>query len=96
MKTLSIFLILILGFYNCQTTVIQINPGVEITNAVPEQKKRYGTVGFGYFDITKENESKCGQNVRKVVIQRDWLDCVIHTLIGGIYTSRSVEVYCGE
>ena len=96
MKKIIFLLLLILVVSNCQTTVIQIQPGVEIANASPNQKKRYGTIGFGYIEVNKQNPSNCGQNVRKVVIQRDWLDCIIHTLIGGIYTTRSVDVYCGE
>jgi hypothetical protein len=94
--TITLFAILITLLTNCQTVVIQINPGVEIKNAAPNQKKRYGTVGFGYIDITKDNDSACGQNVRKIVIERDWLDCIVHFFIGGLYTTRSVDVYCGD
>lgn len=83
-----------LGFLvNCQTTVIQINPSSEQT-AQPTGKVRYGSAVLGNIDITKNYESPCGQNVNKVVIRRDLIDSIIHFAIGGIYTTRSVEVYC--
>ncbi len=96
MKTMILQLLLAFGILvlsHCQTTIIQINPSSE-PMIQPTGKVRYGSAAFGYIDISKNYESPCGQNVNQVVIRRDWLDSVIHFAIGGIYTTRSVEVYC--
>lgn len=96
MKRSLFILFFILGifiFSNCQTTVIQISPSSEPLGK-PTSKVRYGSAAFGYIDVTKNYESPCGQNVNQIVIQRDWVDSLIHFAIGGIYTTRSVDVYC--
>lgn len=87
------FVLMSIVLSNCQTTVIQINPSSE-PMIQPSGKVRYGSAAFGYIDVTKNYESPCGQNVNQVVIRRDWLDSLIHFAIGGIYTTRSVDVYC--
>lgn len=94
MKNLIWITIIVFFTFNyCQTTVIKINPSSEPIKEATG-KVRYGSAVFGNIDITKNYESPCGQNVNQVVIRRDFLDSLIHFAIGGIYTTRSVEVFC--
>jgi len=91
----TVFLSL-LFLVQCQTSVVNFGqPGVgdEPTAAVDQ---RYGSVIAGLIPVSSPAEHSCDQNPRRVVITRDWIDFAIHFWVGGIYTTRTVELYCAS
>lgn len=63
----------------------------------PNKPQIFRSTWFTFAD-EKEKHKKpvCTKNVDVVVITPDALDVVIHTLIGGITSTRSVLIYCNK
>ncbi|MDH5655561.1 MAG: hypothetical protein OEZ34_06605 [Spirochaetia bacterium] len=72
---------------------IEKNPGGVVLN----QSEKFPSMWFGIKALKKPVEPSCAeeQKVEKVIYKTDLLDNVIHFLIGGIYTRRTIEIYCG-
>ena len=60
------------------------------------QTVSFSSVGFGIHPLTAPVRPMCnqGQVLKKINFEMNKIDSVIHFLIGGIYTSRHVNVYC--
>jgi hypothetical protein len=60
------------------------------------QSVNFASVGLGIYPISRPVHPVCsqGQILDYVAFEMDLLDSVLHFVIGGIYTSRKVRVYC--
>lgn len=100
MKSIYIFLVIFFSLFilNCQTTEIIFSNN--IANEAPDrketEKQTYASLGLGIYEYTKPKEASCGNDVEKLIIKRNAVDATIYFLIGGIYTQRSIYVYCKD
>ncbi len=86
----------------CVRTVIRLDPDKQAVAAdIPKDRRisaRYGAMGLGIYDFSRpeKNAAKiaCPRETRFVLIERDWLDILMHASVGGVYTTRSVSAAC--
>lgn len=100
------FIILLLFLFQCQSTEVVFDS--TILSPIEQSKYsdksnmantnttsvRYGSVVFGYFEVTNPVATPCNYETKSIVMQKEFLDGVIHFFIGGIYTTRMVYIYC--
>ncbi|PJZ71487.1 hypothetical protein CH373_03080 [Leptospira perolatii] len=93
--------ILIFLVLNCHSTaVIYKEPVIPVANtekhSPPEEKLNQGSYVFGIYPSSPAQEISCpgGANYPEVVMTTGVWDSVIHILIGGVYTRKTVEIYC--
>ena len=95
---LTVWLIIFL-FFSCQTTVIQFQKG-EVDGSAPDFSQQYASMWLGIQEKSKPEKIPCKrigrreQQVKQAVFRRTPMDALLHFLIGGIYTRRTVEVKC--
>ncbi len=99
LKLAGILTVLFLSclFSGCQTTTIvfdTVKPAP--LKLLPDNERRYASMALGIYELSKPETATCSDVPAKVVIRRNVVDALIHATIGGIYTTRSIEVYCGE
>ena len=101
LKKIFISLVLVLfvtAGANCHKTTIKVKPQQHpdyIREAKLEKKVRYKSLFLGVKELSTAEPEQCPENrAETVIIKRDLIDSVIHVLIGGVFTTRSVELYC--
>lgn len=92
LKLISL-LLLVSSLSFCQTLIIHYDDTTGRPANTPQHKKRYATTLLGFVDISRGYNSECDQ-VKEVVIRRDFLDASIFFLINLLFTTRSIEVHC--
>ncbi|MCW7462161.1 LIC_10461 domain-containing protein [Leptospira limi] len=98
MKWITIFSILFF-FGRCHTTVIKIQKSeLDINKMELKQNQTHqASLVFGYTEVSDPSKSNCrNEKTKAIVLHRDWKDKLIHVLIGGIYSSKSISIYCDE
>ncbi|MCG6169236.1 hypothetical protein LFX25_15430 [Leptospira sp. FAT2] len=82
----------------CHNTTLQIynSPGAA---SFPDETKadqtyKQGGYAVGLIESFDTPEVKCQEGKPRILIQRNFWDNVIHWTIGGIYTRRTVQVFC--
>lgn len=89
---LSLGLALLLGACNTTTLLQSSNSSPDL---LPVESNTTRSVVMGYFEVGDVNVARCPEgNLSRIRIQRGFLDSVIHILVGGIYSTRTQEVYC--
>ena len=95
----TIFLfIFILFFSNCQTTEIileQEGAEIDVDEAPINEQHKYVSLALGVYEYSKAIEPACS-NVQKILIKRNIPDAVFYFFLGGIYTPRTIYLYCKE
>lgn len=92
-----IFLILvILTTEVCYKTTLKI---YDTTNSLsskskPEKTFKQGSYLFGIIDAFETPKIQCAEGNPEILILRNFWDNVIHWTIGGIYTQRTVQIFC--
>ena len=89
--------IIIIGLTGCLNTVVTLNSSPKEEKYA--KKIMYPSLGLGMIELNRYQSmiSECKDTgVNTVHIYRTALDSTIHFLIGGIYTSRSVDIHCGK
>lgn len=59
-----------------------------------ETTERSYSVGLGYWSVGAAPTADCAGGVERVRMQRGVLDSIVHTVIGGLLSTRSVTIYC--
>ncbi|MGJ4752538.1 hypothetical protein CH370_10905 [Leptospira kmetyi] len=82
----------------CHNTTLQIHenqiqPSFS-AESKPDQTFKQGGYLVGLIDAFETPEISCPEGKPQILIQRNVLDNVIHWTIGGIYTRRTVQVFC--
>ncbi|MBW0432620.1 LA_3781 family PerA/PerB upregulated protein [Leptospira yasudae] len=82
----------------CHNTTLQIYNTSEAV-AFPVETKadqtyKQGGYAVGLIESFDTPEVKCQEGKPQILIQRNFWDNVIHWTIGGIYTRRTVQVFC--
>ncbi|TGM53177.1 LA_3781 family PerA/PerB upregulated protein [Leptospira adleri] len=94
--TVSFFLF-VLG---CHNTTLQIYPNqIPIANPTQEKPEATFTQGgylVGMIENFKTPEIRCREGKPQILIQRNLMDSFLHWTIGGIYTRRTVQVFCNK
>jgi hypothetical protein len=106
-RYLVILLFLSLSFLfhsGCQSVQIEWeNPNLE-SNSVeardlgslpPHDTGAQGSLVLGYFPVSDPVLSTC-MEPKRVVIYRNYLDLTIHFFVGGIYTTRRIDIQCPQ
>lgn len=82
----------------CHNTTLQIHdsqtPLAFPVESKPDQTFKQGGYLVGLIDAFETPEIRCAEGKPQIHIQRNVLDNVIHWTIGGIYTRRTVQVFC--
>ncbi|PJZ58796.1 LA_3781 family PerA/PerB upregulated protein [Leptospira barantonii] len=82
----------------CHNTTLQIHenqsPLKFPAESKPDQTFKQGGYLVGLIDSFETPEVRCTEGKPQILIQRNFLDNVIHWTIGGIYTRRTVQVFC--
>ncbi|EMY79512.1 hypothetical protein LEP1GSC060_2442 [Leptospira weilii serovar Ranarum str. ICFT] len=60
----------------------------------PDQTFKQGGYLFGLIDAFETPKIRCAEGKPEILIRRNFSDNVIHWTIGGIYTQRTVQVFC--
>lgn len=98
MKKTAIILLSVFISLGCMNTIVYYKKPTDDPKAKIKENKnvRYQSVGLGMYELKKPvtPNSDCKNGVDHIHIQRDWLDSITHFLIGGLYTSRSIKLYC--
>jgi hypothetical protein len=66
----------------------------EAARTVAEHSANQGSVVAGLITVSDPARADCADGLERVTIRRGPLDTVVHIFVGGIYTSRTVEVRC--
>lgn len=61
-----------------------------------EISQKYGTLIWGKFEASSPREVSCQNGIKPIVIKRTIFDFIVHYLVGGIYTARSIEAECNK
>ncbi|AOP35306.1 hypothetical protein A0128_16520 [Leptospira tipperaryensis] len=89
------FLLFALG---CHNTTLQIYPNqtpiMNPTHEKPEITYTQGGYLVGMIENFKTPEVHCKEGKPQIFIQRNLMDSILHWTIGGIYTRRTVQVFC--
>ncbi|PKA06368.1 hypothetical protein CH375_00165 [Leptospira ellisii] len=82
----------------CHNTTLQVSHTKEFDipaqNAVPEDEFKQGGFLAGLIEAFSAPEAKCASGKPIIQIRRDFMDNVIHWTIGGVYTRRTVRIFC--
>ncbi len=93
--SVHIFFIFTIG---CHNTTLKIYPNqTPILNPVrekPDLTYKQGGYLVGMIENFKIPEIHCKEGRPQILIQRNLMDSILHWTIGGIYTSRTVQVFC--
>ncbi len=79
---------------NCHVLVVNTENKKYYSQNNEEVFQKYGTVIWGKFEVSNPRELSCQEGIRSIVIQRTIFDFIIHYIIGGIYTARTIEAKC--
>ncbi|WP_061222630.1 LA_3781 family PerA/PerB upregulated protein [Leptospira weilii] len=60
----------------------------------PEQAFKQGGYLFGMINAFETPKIQCAKGKPEILILRNFWDNVIHWTIGGIYTQRTVQIFC--
>ncbi|EMJ93206.1 LIC_10461 domain-containing protein [Leptospira alstonii] len=87
--------------FTCYRTTLQVMPGnkLEPVSSVPEleQEFKQGNWILGLFPAFEPPLlNLCTNGKPQLKIQRGILDHLIHWTIGGLYTVRTVQIYCSK
>lgn len=96
MKKFMIIVIVFI-FLQCHTTVIRLkNSDIDKKELELKQNQTHQiSLALGYYEFSEPMKSTCGkEKTNAVVIHRDWKDKIIHILIGGVYSTKSVSIVC--
>lgn len=93
---LALLTALLIVLSACQTSVVTFGEPMVGDPNEPAFVQRYGSVVAGILAISSPQRHSCDNTPRRVVITRDWIDMAIHFWIGGLYTTRSVKLYCAS
>jgi hypothetical protein len=92
MRFLGLLIIFIGLLANCNRTTL-IN--TKSIGEKPNETSKTKAVGLGYYEIGDANVAFCPEGrISRIEIKRNRTDAIIHILAGGIYTTRTQEVYC--
>ncbi|AVV50129.1 MULTISPECIES: LA_3781 family PerA/PerB upregulated protein [Leptospira] len=98
MKSIKIiFLILVtLTTEVCYNTTLQVydTPNFPSSKSEPERTFKQGGYLFGVIDAFETPKIQCSEGKPEILILRNFWDNVIHWTIGGIYTQRTVQIFC--
>jgi outer membrane protein OmpA-like peptidoglycan-associated protein len=86
---ISIFFLL-----RCHVLVIDMENKGFYPQLNKEVSQKYGTVLWGKYEVSKPREISCQNGIQSIIIQRTLFDFVVHYVIGGLYTMRSVDATC--
>ncbi|WP_061249616.1 LA_3781 family PerA/PerB upregulated protein [Leptospira alstonii] len=80
----------------CYNTTLQIHntPHSLSVESEPDQTFKQGGYLFGLIDAFETPKIQCAEGKPEILIRRNFWDNVIHWTIGGIYTRRTVQVFC--
>ncbi|MBM9579260.1 hypothetical protein JWG45_19115 [Leptospira sp. 201903070] len=96
-KRISILSFFLFGL-GCHNTSLQIYPNqTPILNPIrekPETTYIQGGYAVGLIENFKAPEVHCKEGKPQIFIQRNLMDSILHWTIGGIYTRRTVQVFC--
>jgi len=97
LAVLIVAIVILCAFSSCQTTTVVFNENEPLP--MPEQlnvQQRYSSLALGIIELSDPQTTTCPpeKNVSRVVVHRGFIDLLIHASIGGIYTTRTIEVYC--
>ncbi|WP_442915975.1 LIC_10461 domain-containing protein [Leptospira sp. GIMC2001] len=88
--TLLIFATLL----QCNRTTINFQKSPKDQNLQESSLKTYSYV-IGYLELGQTKTTNCDSSkLSRVVMERNWLDTVIHFAIGGFVTTRTTTVTC--
>jgi hypothetical protein len=92
MRILGLFTLLILSFANCNKTTLINTKSIAET---PNETSKTHSIILGYYEIGKPNTAFCPEGrISRIEIKRNLKDAIIHILVGGVYSTRTQEVYC--
>ncbi|PJZ71489.1 hypothetical protein CH373_03095 [Leptospira perolatii] len=98
-KTLALFSCLILTL-NCHTTVV-VHKESGTPDSVskeqtfsPDRTFRQGSYLVGIYPSESAPDISCPSGTPEVKMITSFRDALMHVLIGGVYTTKTVEVYC--
>lgn len=84
--------------FDCHNTTLQIyqnqTPILNPTQEKPEATFIQGGYLVGMIENFKPPEIHCKEGKPQILIQRNLMDSFLHWTIGGIYTRRTVQVFC--
>jgi outer membrane protein OmpA-like peptidoglycan-associated protein len=79
---------------NCHVLVVNMENKKYYPEKDYEVFQKYGTVIWGKFEVSSPKELSCQEGIRSITIQRTVFDFIVHYIIGGIYTARTIEATC--
>lgn len=92
MRILGLFTLLILSLASCNKTTLINTRSIGET---PNETSKTHSIILGYYEIGKSNTAFCPEGrISRIVIKRNLWDSVVHILVGGVYSTRTQEVYC--
>lgn len=79
----------------CQTTIIRVEGQMEVDESrTPDAQEQYESVVLGIVELSEPMEAHCQTATDKVVMRMDPMDSLIHFFLGGVYSTRTISVYC--
>ncbi|TQE73267.1 LA_3781 family PerA/PerB upregulated protein [Leptospira noguchii] len=90
------FVFITLTTIHCYNTTLQIHDSQYFTTAESEPEQTYKQGGYllGLINSFDTPEIQCSEGKPEILILRNVWDNVIHWTIGGIYTQRTVQIFC--
>ncbi|MFA4795104.1 LA_3781 family PerA/PerB upregulated protein [Leptospira kirschneri] len=90
------FALITLTMINCYNTTLQIHDTKYSITAGTEPEQTYKQGGFllGLINTFDTPEVRCPEGEPEILISRNFWDNLIHWIIGGIYTQRTVQIFC--
>ncbi len=90
---------MILLFTACHTTIIETDSysnekTSHTVKELPTYEKTYVSLGLGIYEFSDPDYIPCPEGATSVKFQRTLLDFLIHVSLGGIVTTRHVQVFC--
>lgn len=100
----ALIALVLAGAVSCHTTIIETNPQspegpenqVAEDGKAPDYEETYISLGLGIYEYSEPDYVPCPGGVKSVKMERNVLDTVIHFFVGGIYTTRHVQVVCNK
>ncbi|TGK34396.1 hypothetical protein EHQ12_16775 [Leptospira gomenensis] len=84
--------------WTCHNTTLQISHTKEFDipaqNEIPNEEFKQGGLLAGLIETFSSPEAKCASGKPLIQIRRDFMDNLIHWTIGGVYTRRTVRIFC--
>ncbi|WP_061260315.1 LA_3781 family PerA/PerB upregulated protein [Leptospira interrogans] len=90
------FALITLIMINCYNTTLQIHDKKYsiAAESEPEQTYKQGGLLLGLINTFDTPEVQCPEGKPEILISRNFWDNLIHWIIGGIYTQRTVQIFC--